>query len=63
MAQPNLPLSVLGKGLLHAVPEVEKSLGERVPTISPATQVTDAQALNIMRDNAFELFPGLRTKT
>ncbi len=32
---PNRPLSVLGKGMLHAVLEFEKSLGARVPTIPP----------------------------
>jgi phospholipase C len=60
---PDRPLSVLGKGILHAVLEFEKSLGARVPAISPDTNVTGAEAVAIMRDSAFDLFPGLRTKT
>jgi phospholipase C len=32
---PNQPLSVLGKGILHAVLEFEKHLGARVPVIPP----------------------------
>jgi phospholipase C len=60
---PDRPLSVLGKGILHAVLEFEKSLGAQVPTISPDTNVTGAEAVAIMRDTAFDLFPGLRTKT
>jgi phospholipase C len=59
---PKQPLSVLGKGLLHAVLEFEKSLGARVPTISPGAVITGAQAIAIMRDTSFKLFPGLRTK-
>jgi hypothetical protein len=43
--------------------EFEKSLGARVPAISPDTNVTGAEAVAIMRDSAFDLFPGLRTKT
>jgi phospholipase C len=60
---PNRPLSVLGKGILHAVLEFEKHLGAHVPTIPPDAALTGAQAMNIMRDSAFQLFPGLRTKT
>jgi phospholipase C len=59
---PDRPLSVLGKGILHAVLEFEKSLGARVPAISPDANVTGAEAVAIMRDTAFDLFPGLRTK-
>jgi phospholipase C len=60
---PNQPLSVLGKALLHAALEYEKFLGAHVPTISPDTEMTGAQALDLMRNTAFGLFPGLRTKT
>ena len=60
---PDRPLSVLGKGILHAVLEFEKSLGARVPAIWPDANVTGAEAVAIMRDTAFDLFPGLRTKT
>jgi phospholipase C len=60
---PNRPLSVLGKGMLHAALAFEKLLGAPVPTIPPDTELTGAQALNIMRDAAFDLFPGLRAKT
>jgi phospholipase C len=60
---PDRPLSVLGRGILHAVLEFEKSLGARVPAISPDTNVTGAEAVAIMRDSAFDLFPGLRTRT
>jgi phospholipase C len=60
---PNRTLSVLGKGILRAVLEFEKPLGAHVPTIPPDATLTGAQAVNIMRDNAFQLFPGLRTKT
>jgi phospholipase C len=59
---PDRPLSVLGKGLLHAVLEFEKRLGARVPTIPADAKLTGAQATEIMRNGAFELFPGLRTK-
>jgi len=60
---PDRPLSVLGKGMLHAVLEFEKHLGARVPTIPADAKLTGAQATNMMRNGAFELFPGLRTKT
>jgi hypothetical protein len=60
---PNQPLSVLGKGILHAVLEFERHLGARVPIIPADTELTSAQAVNIMRDSAFDLFPGLRAKT
>jgi phospholipase C len=60
---PDRPLSVLGKGMLHAVLEFEKRLGARVPTIPADAKLTGAQATDIMRNGAFELFPGLRTKT
>ncbi len=60
---PDRPLSVLGKGMLHAVLEFEKHLGARVPTIPADAKLTGAQATDMMRNGAFELFPGLRTKT
>ena len=58
---PNQPLSVLGKGLLLAVLEFEKVLGAHVPVIPPDAVLTGAEAMNIMRDNAAQLFPGLQT--
>jgi phospholipase C len=60
---PDRPLSVLGMGILRAVLEFEKHLGARVPTISADARLTGAQATDIMRAGAFDLFPGLRTKT
>ena len=30
---------------------------------APETELTGAQAMDIIRDSAFSLFPGLRTKT
>ena len=45
-----------------AVLEFEKHLGARVPTITADAKLTGAQATDIMRNGAFELFPGLRTK-
>jgi phospholipase C len=60
---PNRPLTVLGKGMLHAVLEFEKALGAQVPTIPPDADLTGAQAVAIMRDASFSLFPGLRVKT
>jgi phospholipase C len=60
---PNQPLSVLGKGVLHAILEFEKVLGASVPTIPPDADLTGAQAMKIMRETAFSLFPGLQTKT
>jgi phospholipase C len=59
---PDRPLSVLGKGMFHAVLAYEKMLGARVPTVAPDATLTGAQATAIMRDTAFSLFPGLRTK-
>jgi phospholipase C len=60
---PNQPLSVLGKGILHAIREVEKTVAAKVPTIPPDADLTGAQAVAIMRESDFNLFPGLRTKT
>jgi phospholipase C len=57
---PDRPLSVLGKGVLHAALAFEKSLGAQVPTIPPDDVLTGAQAMDIIRDGAFNLFPGLR---
>jgi phospholipase C len=60
---PNQPLSVLGKGILHAILEFEKAIGAKMPTIPPDADLTGAQAVAIMRESAFNLFPGLQTKT
>ena len=60
---PDRPLSVLGRGLLHAVLEFEKHLGAHVPTIPADAKLTGAQATDMLRSGAFELFPGLRAKT
>ncbi len=60
---PNQPLSVLGKGMLHAVLAFEKMMGAKVPTIAPDADLTGAQAIAIMREGSFNLFPGLQTKT
>jgi hypothetical protein len=38
-------------------------LGAHVPVISTDTNITGAQAISMLRDVAFDLFPGLRTKT
>jgi phospholipase C len=59
---PNQPLSVLGKGILHAVLAFEKSMGARMPTMPPDADLTGAQAVAIMREGSFSLFPGLRAK-
>ena len=58
---PNLPLSVLGKSMFFAILSAERSLGAKVPTISEDTDITGAQALEIMRAGSFDLFPGLRS--
>jgi phospholipase C len=60
---PDLPLSVLGRAILRAGLEYEKMLGARVPAISADTDITGARAISMLRDIAFDLFPGLRTKT
>jgi phospholipase C len=60
---PDLPLSVLGRAILRAGLEYEKMLGAHVPVISADTDITGAQAISMLRDIAFDLFPGLRTKT
>ena len=60
---PDQPLSGLGKAILHAALAFEKSLGASVPTISPDAKLTGAEAINIIRDTSFRLFPGLRAKT
>jgi phospholipase C len=59
---PNRPLSAEAKGLLFAVLDFEKLLGARVPTIPRDTDITGGQAIAIMRDIAFQLFPRLQTK-
>jgi hypothetical protein len=38
-------------------------MGAKVPTIPPDADLTGAQAVAIMRDTAFGLFPGLQSKT
>jgi hypothetical protein len=60
---PDLPLSVLGKALLHGMLAFEKTWGASVPTISPEAKLTGAEAINIIRDSSLRLFPGLQTKT
>jgi hypothetical protein len=37
-------------------------MGAKVPTIAPDADLTGAQAVAIMREGAFKLFPGLQTK-
>jgi phospholipase C len=59
---PDLPLSVLGKSAFLGVLEAEKMLGAKVPPIDQDTDITGAQAVDIMRNLSFELFPGLRAK-
>jgi hypothetical protein len=58
---PDLPLTVLGKGLFFGILECEKMLGAKVPDIPKDTDITGAQAVDIMRNMAFNLFPGLRS--
>ncbi|HEV3091880.1 MAG TPA: alkaline phosphatase family protein [Candidatus Cybelea sp.] len=57
---PNLPLSVLGKGVFFGILAFEKSLGAKVPEISRDTNITGAQAHDIIRNMSLEIFPGLR---
>ena len=57
---PNLPLSVLGKAIFFGILAFEKSLGAKVPTISRDTDITGAQAQEIIRNMALDIFPGLR---
>jgi phospholipase C len=57
---PNLPLSVLGKGIFFGILAFEKSLGAKVPEISRDTDITGAQAQEIIRNMSLEIFPGLR---
>jgi hypothetical protein len=51
------------KGILHSILAFEKALGAKVPTIPPDADLTGAQAVATMREGAFNLFPGLQTKT
>ncbi|MGJ7507599.1 alkaline phosphatase family protein [Variovorax sp. GT1P44] len=60
---PDLPLSPLGKALVHSMLALEKSLGAAVPTVAPDANLTGAEAIAMIRDDAFKLFPGLRTTT
>ncbi|MFY9632053.1 MAG: hypothetical protein WAJ94_10660 [Candidatus Cybelea sp.] len=46
---------------LRAALEFEKMLGAKVPTIPDGVTITGAQAVDIMRTTAFNLFPGLRS--
>lgn len=57
---PDRPLSIPGDGLLRAALEFEKSLGAKVPTIPRDAVITGAQAVDMMRDGGFDIFPGLR---
>jgi phospholipase C len=57
---PNLPLSVLGKAVFFGILAFEKSLGAKVPTIPRDTDITGAQAQDIFRNMALNIFPGLR---
>ena len=59
---PNMPLSVLGRSMFFAILEFEKSLGANVPSIPKDQEMTSAQAEEIMRANAFAVFPGLQRK-
>lgn len=58
---PNLPLSVLGKGVFFGILAFEKSLGAKVPNVPRDTDIKGAQAQEIMRNMALNLFPGLRS--
>jgi phospholipase C len=57
---PNLPLSVLGKGIFFGILAFEKSLGAKVPDISHDADITGAQAQAIIRNMSLDIFPGLR---
>jgi phospholipase C len=57
---PNLPLSVLGKGIFFGILAFEKSLGAKVPEIPRDTDITGAGAHEIIRKMSLEIFPGLR---
>ncbi|MFO1208163.1 MAG: alkaline phosphatase family protein [Amaricoccus sp.] len=57
---PDRPLSVLGRGLLHAALEFEKSLGAKVPAVPPDAAITGAEAVAMLREGGFDLFPGLK---
>jgi phospholipase C len=59
---PNAPLSVLGKAIFFAILEYEKMLGAKVPSIPHDTTMTGAQALAVMRNMSYAIFPGLRGK-
>jgi phospholipase C len=54
------PLSDEAKGLLFAILEFEKMLGAPVPEIPKDTDMTGAQADELMLRLAFDIFPGLR---
>jgi len=57
---PNLPLSVLGKGIFFGILAFEKSLGANVPEIPHDAEITGAKAHEIMRNMSLDIFPGLR---
>jgi hypothetical protein len=57
------PLSDEAKGLLFAMLEFEKMLGAPVPEIPKDTDMTGAQADELMLKLALDIFPGLRRKS
>ncbi|HEX3459181.1 MAG TPA: alkaline phosphatase family protein [Candidatus Baltobacteraceae bacterium] len=57
---PNLPLSVLGKGMFFGLLAFQKSLGAKVPEISRDRTITGAHAEEIIRNMSLDIFPGLR---
>ncbi|PZQ51526.1 MAG: hypothetical protein DI556_05065 [Rhodovulum sulfidophilum] len=57
---PDRPLSVLGKGALRAALAFEESLGAKVPALAHGDAITGAEAVDMLRDGGFDLFPGLR---
>jgi phospholipase C len=60
---PDRPLSVLGGGIFRAALAFEKTLGAHVPDFPPDTQLTGAEAIEVIRDISFRLFPGLHATT
>ena len=58
---PNRPLSVLGKGVFYGLLEFEKQMGGTVPEVPKDTEITAAQADEIIRNGALSIFPGLRS--
>jgi phospholipase C len=60
---PDLPLSTLGKALTHSMLALEKSMGATVPTLAPDATLTGAEAMAMIRNGSFSLFPGLRARS